>query len=62
MGREHDDDISPEVDEGPDGESDRFPVVAEDIDKRAAEAAEIERARELRNHLREAEGDEVEEG
>lgn len=62
MGNEHDDDMDSEVSEGAEGETEKYAVVAEDIDERDAEAAEIDRTRELRNNLEKAEGDEVDEG
>ena len=62
MRNEHDDDMEPEVNEGAEGETETYAVVAEDIDQRDAEAAEIDRMTEMRNNLQMAEGDEVDEG
>jgi hypothetical protein len=45
MRSEHDDDMDPEVNEGAEGETEKYAVVAEDIEQRDAEAAELERAR-----------------
>jgi hypothetical protein len=54
--------MEPEVNEGAEGETETYAVVAEDIDQRDAEAAEIDRMNEMRNNLQMAEGDEVDEG
>ena len=62
MGNEHDDDMDFEVDEGAEGETQKYAVVAEDLEDRDAEAAEMDRMREVRSNLQKGEGDEVEEG
>ena len=62
MDHEHDDDMDPEVNDSPNGETEQYAVVAEDIEARDAEAAEVDRLRQLRNNLQQAEEDEVDEG
>jgi hypothetical protein len=59
---EHDDDMGPEVTEGAEGETEQYALVAEDIDERESEEAEVNRMREMRNNLEKAEGDEIDEG
>jgi hypothetical protein len=61
MRNEHDDDMEPEVNEGAEGETQKYAVVAEDIDQRDAEAAEVDRMHEMRNNLEKAEAGEVDE-
>ena len=60
MGSEHDDDMDAEVEEGGEGETQKFAVVAEDIEDRDAES-EQERLQQQRE-LDKAEVDEVDEG
>ena len=62
MGDEHDDDMDLEVNEGLTGETEHYAVVAEDIEERDADAAEVERARESRDNLRKADEDGVNDG
>ena len=62
MDHEHDDDMDPELNDRPNGETEQYAVVAEDIEARDAEAAEVDRLRQLRNNLQQAEEDEVDEG
>jgi hypothetical protein len=61
MGREHEDDMSAEVGETAVGEAYQYAVVAEDVERRDAEADE-NRLREMEHNLEKAEGDEVDEG
>lgn len=62
MKNEHDDDMDLEVDEGAQGEAEKYAVVNEEIEERDAAAAEVDRMRELQDNLQKAEGEEVEEG
>jgi hypothetical protein len=62
MGNEHDDDMDAQVEDSAEGETQKFAEVAEDVEERDAEAAEVERMRGIQENLHEAEGDDVEEG
>jgi hypothetical protein len=62
VGDEHDDDMDLEVNEGLTGETEHYAEVAEDIEERDADAAEVEAARERRDNLRKAEEDGADDG
>ena len=62
MGHEHDDDMDPEVSEGPTGETEHYAGVVEELEERDADEAESARARESQDARRKAQEEDVDEG